>query len=47
MCNWEQLGADTKVRIDILGDNGDQFKTMVQLTNVDKSALSADHFVMT
>ena len=43
----EQLGADTKVRIDILGDNGDQFKTMAQLTNVDKSTLSADHFVLT
>ena len=42
----EQLGADTKVKVDILGDNGDQFKTMAQLTNVDKSLLSADHFVL-
>ena len=42
----EQLGADTKVRVDILGDNGDQFKTMAQLTNIDKTALTADHFVL-
>ena len=41
-----QLGADTKVKIDVLGDNGNQFKTVAQLINVDKTALTADHFVL-
>ena len=41
-----QLGAETKVRVDILSDNGDQFKAMAQLTNVNKTALIVDHFVL-
>ena len=41
-----QLGADTKVKIDVLGDNGNHFKTVAQLINVDKTALTADHFVL-
>ena len=41
-----QFGADTKVKIDVLGDNGDQFKTVAQLINVDKTTLTADHFVL-
>ena len=41
-----QFGADTKVKIDVLGDNGNQFKTVAQLINVDKTALTADHFVL-
>ena len=41
-----QLGVDTKVKIDVLGNNGDQFKTVAQLINVDKTALTADQFVL-
>ena len=41
-----QLGSDTKVKVDVLGDTGDQFHTLVQLNNVDKIALTSDHFVL-
>ena len=42
----EQLGSDTKVKVDILGDTGDQFKTIATLTGVDSKYLTASHFVV-
>ena len=42
-----QHGSSTQVKVDVFGDNGDQFKTVTQLNHVDKTALTSDHFVLT
>ena len=42
----EQLGSDTQVRVDIMGDSGDQFKTLATLNNIEKTALNTDHFAL-
>ena len=39
-----QHGSSTQVKVDVFGDNGDQFKTVTQLNHVDKTALTSDHF---
>ena len=39
-------GADTRVRIDLLGNNGDNFKTLAILENVNPSQVNADSFIV-
>ena len=39
-------GTDTQVKVDLLGDSGDQFKTVATLTNVDSNSLTAKNFIV-
>ena len=39
-------GSDTKVKVDILGDNDDNFKTLVTLANVSADQIKADSFMV-
>ena len=39
-------GTDTQVKVDRLGDTGDEFKTLATLTGVDAKSLKASHFVV-
>ena len=39
-------GSDTRVRIDLLGDNGDNFKTLAILEDVNPSQVNADSFMV-
>ena len=41
-----QSGANTKVQVDALGDNGDQFRTLAILNNVTATDLTAAHFTV-
>ena len=41
-----QMGANTIVKINVLGDGGDQFKTLAMLNNVEAQTLSDQNFVV-
>ena len=40
------VGTDTQIKVDRLGDTGNQFKTVATLTGVDAKSLNASHFVV-
>ena len=39
-------GTDAQVKVDTLGDTGDQFKTLATLTGIDANSLTAKHFIV-
>lgn len=43
---FKQLGANTKVRVNSQGEEDGKFKTLATLMNVEKTALSANDFVL-
>ena len=43
---WVQTGADTEVKIHVLGDDDDQLKMLATLSNVDATTLSANNFIV-